>query len=143
MWLLSLGFRIVGSYCKANLVFVGTLSSSEGYYLRPPGADHQHPQGSLSTRYTFTVDRLVLDLTGQGADGRVEVSLPGGRMGDRVQSVPEMPDIEVGDRYAFAVNWLPGRPHLLVLGWSELPPERELPSLAQLQGLWARSCSLP
>jgi hypothetical protein len=134
MWLLSLGFRVVGSYCKANLVFVGTVESQHSYL---------HPRGGISTRHTFSVDRLVLDLTGEGADGSVHVSLPGGQLGDVVQSASETPELQLGDRYAFAVSWLPGWPHPIVMGWSELPPERELPSLAELQGLWARSCSLP
>lgn len=134
-------FVVPTDLCAANLAFVGTSTSQSSYYLIAPGVDPHYPNGQIATRYTFSLDSLVVDSTGEGADGIVEVSLPGGQIGDTLMTVPETPAISPGDRYAFAVRWISGRPEPLVLGWTYVPPHVALPSTPQLQTEWSAYCS--
>lgn len=127
--------------CEANLVFVGTMTSETGYFLIPPGTNPRHPDGKISTHHTFSVSRVVLDATGDAADGVVTVSLPGGQVGTNIQDVPEMPAIDTGDRYAFALRWVAGWPHPLVLGWTYVAPDVQLPSASELHAEWQEHCN--
>ena len=133
-------FQGLPNICEANLVFVGTVTNQSSYYRIAPGTNPHHPNGRISTHFTLSISRLVVDETGDGADGSVTVSLPGGQIDSRITRVPEMPSISVGDQYGFAVRWIPGRTDPLILGWTYVPPNTELPKVSELQAEWAGYC---
>ena len=128
--------------CLGNLVFVGTVIGRESWFQSAPGIEPRHPDGRIATRFTLSVDLVVVDSTGDAADGVIEISLSGGRIGTLQMAAGCTPELEIGERWSFALNRLPDRvdPHVLGHAWSRVPPEVVLPAAEPLRTAWAAYC---
>lgn len=134
------GYREPPDPCQSNLVLVGTVASTQGYYIVPPATKPHLPEGRVGTAVTFTVEREVLDSQQAISTGTVTMSFWGGTVGTTVQIVPEMPTTTIGSRLALFANVLPGRTYPLVLDWRQLDPAAALPSTSTLVTEWGVHC---
>ncbi len=128
--------------CRANEVFVGTVTHVHGYWHEwgPPGASAREIHSDL----TMTVERSI---HGDVPD-QVTVTTPGGTVGDHSSYIAgSYPRARVGKRYLLGLsepaypndNW----PDNAKIMWLVRPvdPSLTLPSSAALQALRAEICA--
>jgi len=137
----ALGYISEPDRCATNLVFVGTVVSRQGFYHFPPEVNPQHPEGRIHTKVTLLLDRVVLDATGATEAGQIDIAISGGEIETTVMIVPEMPVMDIGDRYAVAASIVPGLQFPLLVAWEYINPETELPTETRLRKEWESFCA--
>ena len=128
------------SICISNLSVIGTVINRESFWSIQPDTNPQHPQGRIYTRITINVERNVVDKTNAVINDTFKLVVPGGQIGDVEMTVPERPQMDIGDRYGVVMKIRPQAPYPLMVDWDYMDSEVSLLPLLDLQDAWEAYC---